>query len=136
MRPPSSREPDAEQLPSDVSDPVPPPRTRKSLSHGSLTPPQAIISTGANGGGTESPRSLHSSHLQCSPQGSTSDIGAAVAISGRISANQDLPYMTPPIASSQTQTVQHFSGDSQDSSSKCSLYILRSSTCKRNHRIK
>jgi len=29
-----------------------------------------------------------------------------------ISASQDLPYMTPPIAN------QHFSGDSQDSSSK------------------
>lgn len=119
VRPPSSREPDADQMPSDrldVSDPVPPPRTRKSLSHGSLTPPQAAVSAGVNGGGAESPRSLHSGHLQCSPQGSTSDIGAAVAISGRISANQDLPYMTPPIASSQTQTVQHFSGDSQDSS--------------------
>ncbi|XP_034256374.1 flocculation protein FLO11 isoform X2 [Thrips palmi] len=119
VRPPSSREPDTEQLPSDrldVSDPVPPPRTRKSLSHGSLTPPQATISSGVNSAGADSPRSLHSGHLQCSPPGSTPDIGAAVAISGRISANQDLPYMTPPIASSQTQTVQHFSGDSQDSS--------------------
>lgn len=76
------------------------------------------MSAGANGTGTESPRSLHSGHLQCSPEGSSSDIAAAVAISGRISATQDLPYMTPPIASTQTQTVQHFSGDSQDSSSK------------------
>lgn len=119
VRPPSSREPDAEQTVTertDGSDPVPPPRARKSLSHGSLTPPQAAVSSGVNGSDAESPRSLHSGQMQCSPQGSTSDIGAAVAISGRISASQDLPYMTPPITSTQTQTVQHFSGDSQDSS--------------------
>lgn len=41
-------------------------------------------------------------------------IDASAAISGRISASQELPYMTPPI-----QQQQHFSGDSQDSSSKC-----------------
>ena len=40
-------------------------------------------------------------------------IDASAAISGRISASQELPYMTPPI-----QQQQHFSGDSQDSSSK------------------
>jgi hypothetical protein len=40
-------------------------------------------------------------------------IDASAAISGRISASQELPYMTPPI-----QSQQHFSGDSQDSSSK------------------
>lgn len=34
-----------------------------------------------------------------------------------ISASQDLPYMTPPIAN------QHFSGDSQDSSSKIQKII-------------
>uniref|UniRef100_A0A7G3AUI4 Putative nucleolar and coiled-body phosphoprotein 1 n=1 Tax=Lutzomyia longipalpis TaxID=7200 RepID=A0A7G3AUI4_LUTLO len=39
------------------------------------------------------------------------DIPAASAIAGRISASQELPYMTPPIAQ-----PQHFSGDSQDSS--------------------
>lgn len=39
-------------------------------------------------------------------------IPAASAIAGRISASQDLPYMTPPII----QATQHFSGDSQDSS--------------------
>ncbi|XP_023035669.1 flocculation protein FLO11 isoform X2 [Drosophila willistoni] len=39
-----------------------------------------------------------------------SEIPAASAIAGMISASQDLPYMTPPIAN------QHFSGDSQDSS--------------------
>lgn len=41
-------------------------------------------------------------------------IPAASAIAGRVSASQDLPYMTPPIV----QPGQHFSGDSQDSSSK------------------
>lgn len=40
------------------------------------------------------------------------DIPAATAVAGGIAANQELPYMTPPIA----QT--NFSGDSQDSSSK------------------
>lgn len=40
------------------------------------------------------------------------DIPAASAIAGRISASQDLPYMTPPIV----QPQLHFSGDSQDSS--------------------
>lgn len=40
------------------------------------------------------------------------DISAATAVAGAIAANQELPYMTPPVA----QT--NFSGDSQDSSSK------------------
>lgn len=44
------------------------------------------------------------------------EIPAASAIAGMISASQDLPYMTPPIAN------QHFSGDSQDSSSKWGNY--------------
>ncbi|XP_013109845.2 mucin-2 isoform X1 [Stomoxys calcitrans] len=42
--------------------------------------------------------------------GQQAEIPAASAIAGMISASQDLPYMTPPIAN------QHFSGDSQDSS--------------------
>ncbi|XP_062563765.1 mucin-12 isoform X3 [Armigeres subalbatus] len=46
-------------------------------------------------------------------EASTIDIPAASAIAGRVSASQDLPYMTPPIVQ---QPQQHFSGDSQDSS--------------------
>ena len=46
------------------------------------------------------------------------DIPAASAIAGRISASQDMPYMTPPIV--QPSLQQHFSGDSQDSSSEYS----------------
>lgn len=46
--------------------------------------------------------------------GPRENIPAASAIAGRVSASQDLPYMTPPIV----QPGQHFSGDSQDSSSK------------------
>lgn len=42
-------------------------------------------------------------------------IPAASAIAGRVSASQELPYMTPPIVQ---QPQQYFSGDSQDSSSK------------------
>lgn len=54
-------------------------------------------------------------------------IPAASAIAGRVSASQELPYMTPPIIPPQQQQqqqahhqpppTQHFSGDSQDSSS-------------------
>lgn len=50
-----------------------------------------------------------------------SHLDASAAISGRISASQELPYMTPPIMNiihSQQPPNQHFSGDSQDSSSK------------------
>lgn len=43
------------------------------------------------------------------------DINAASAVAGGIAANQDLPYMTPPINPSNQQV--NFSGDSQDSSS-------------------
>ncbi|XP_073817687.1 uncharacterized protein isoform X2 [Musca autumnalis] len=45
------------------------------------------------------------------------EIPAASAIAGMISASQDLPYMTPPIGN------QHFSGDSQDSSSYTSISV-------------
>lgn len=50
-----------------------------------------------------------------------SSIDASAAISGRISASQELPYMTPPIVPLMPQQ-QHFSGDSQDSSSK--IWVL------------
>lgn len=50
-----------------------------------------------------------------------SHLDASAAISGRISASQELPYMTPPIMNlvhGQQPPNQHFSGDSQDSSSE------------------
>lgn len=49
-----------------------------------------------------------------------SHLDASAAISGRISASQELPYMTPPIVNMihPQQPPQHFSGDSQDSSSE------------------
>ncbi|XP_043504237.1 uncharacterized protein LOC122525480 isoform X5 [Polistes fuscatus] len=79
--------------------PVAPPRTRKSSSFNSLL-------------SAENPN----------------DIQAANAISGGVQANQDLPYMTPPLAMlhlhppqpPQPSTSQHFSGDSQDSTSSSS----------------
>lgn len=75
--------------------PVAPPRTRRSSSHNSLL----------------------SSDSHC-------DIQAANAISGGVQANQDLPYMTPPLLMllphppqpQHNSPQQHFSGDSQDSS--------------------
>lgn len=56
-------------------------------------------------------------------------ITASVAISGQVSSSQDLPYMTPPVASLASSNPnnlsatgpqanqQHFSGDSTDSAS-------------------
>lgn len=61
------------------------------------------------------PRSRRSS----SQSGLGIDISAATAVAGAIAANQELPYMTPPVA----QT--NFSGDSQDSSSNLiPTYVL------------
>ncbi|XP_058800652.1 uncharacterized protein LOC131669639 isoform X2 [Phymastichus coffea] len=59
------------------------------------------------------------------------DIPAASAISGGIQANQDLPYMTPPILmplpqppqSQNNSPQQHFSGDSQDSKGYTSISV-------------
>ena len=72
-----------------------PPRTRRSSSHTSLLCTEPVP-----------------------------DIQAANAISGEVQANQDLPYMTPPLLmplphppqSQQHNLQQNFSGDSQDSS--------------------
>lgn len=62
----------------------------------------------------ELPRRESQQSLLDSVDGRQSAIPAASAISGRVQASQELPYMTPPIVQSQ----QFFSGDSQDSSSK------------------
>lgn len=83
--------------------PVAPPRTRRSSSHNSL------IST----------------------ETGSSDIQAANAISGGVQANQDLPYMTPPLLmllpqppqSQSNNLQQHFSGDSQDSKGYTSISV-------------
>ncbi|OAD57106.1 hypothetical protein WN48_02680 [Eufriesea mexicana] len=84
--------------------PVAPPRTRRSSSHNSL------LSTESTG--------------PC-------DIQAANAISGGVQANQDLPYMTPPLLMLLSQPLQsqsnspqqHFSGDSQDSKGYTSISV-------------
>lgn len=65
--------------------------------------------------------SSHSSLLSTEP---LPDIQAANAISGEVQANQDLPYMTPPLLMplphppqpQNSNLQQHFSGDSHDSS--------------------
>ncbi|XP_011186059.2 uncharacterized protein LOC105214375 isoform X2 [Zeugodacus cucurbitae] len=68
--------------------------------------------------GTVSRMSNHSNASQnLNDSISHAEIPAASAIAGMISASQDLPYMTPPI------TNQHFSGDSQDSSSYTSISV-------------
>lgn len=81
--------------------PIAPPRTRRSSSHNSL---------------------LNSE---------THDIQAANAISGSVQANQDLPYMTPPLLMllphpphpQHNSPQQHFSGDSQDSKGYTSISV-------------
>lgn len=60
------------------------------------------------------PRSRRSSSSHSGHGGGGMDISAATAVAGAIAANQELPYMTPPVVVAQT----NFSGDSQDSSSK------------------
>ena len=88
--------------------PVAPPRTRRSSSHNSLLSVDAV---------------------PC-------DIQAANAISGGIQANQDLPYMTPPLlmllpqpsqplqpTAQSNSPQQHFSGDSQDSKGYTSISV-------------
>lgn len=87
------------------TNPVPPPRTRKSSSHNSLllAPATTLL------------------------PGSVPDIQAATAIAGHISANQELPYMTPPIPSQEMNPPQqqqlNFSGDSQDSKGYTSISV-------------
>jgi hypothetical protein len=88
------------------TNPVPPPRTKKSSSHNSLllAPATTLL------------------------PGSVPDIQAATAIAGHISANQELPYMTPPLATQETDPPQqqqsNFSGDSQDSSELLAGYLI------------
>ena len=123
MRPSTSSESGTSPLSSQAgmsTNPVPPPRTRKSSSHNSLllAPATTLL------------------------PGSVPDIQAATAIAGHISANQELPYMTPPLPSQETDPPQqqqlNFSGDSQDSSELLAgyfNYILYSvKICSRDHR--
>lgn len=84
--------------------PVAPPRTRRSSSHNSL--------------------------LNLEVPSAETGIQAANAITGGVQANQDLPYMTPPLLMSlprfpaQPNTQQqHFSGDSQDSKGYTSISV-------------
>lgn len=73
-------------------------------------PPQLNVTFSRNSNHSNASQNLNDST-------SHTEIPAASAIAGMISASQDLPYMTPPI------TNQHFSGDSQDSSSIILSYI-------------
>ncbi|XP_012529846.1 uncharacterized protein LOC105833006 isoform X1 [Monomorium pharaonis] len=78
--------------------PIAPPRTRRSSSHNSLFNSETHY-----------------------------DIQAANAISGGVQANQDLPYMTPPLLllphPQHNSPQQHFSGDSQDSKGYTSISV-------------
>lgn len=109
LRPSTSSESGTRPLSSQAgmsTNPVPPPRTRKSSSHNSLllAPATTLL------------------------PGSVPDIQAATAIAGHISANQELPYMTPPLSSQETDPQQqqqlNFSGDSQDSSELLAGHLI------------
>lgn len=86
------------------------------------TASNAIAETSSNGSRRASSESLLGSDAEEASGSRPVEIPAASAIAGRVSASQELPYMTPPII--QTQQVSlpsqppqlHFSGDSQDSS--------------------
>jgi len=93
------------------------PSTSHAANHGSAAAAAAAaVVAGSSSDGID-PMHRSSQHSEGSREHNDSapaqaEIPAASAIAGMISASQDLPYMTPPIAN------QHFSGDSQDSSSK------------------
>lgn len=91
------------------------------------TASNAIAETSSNGSRRASAESLLGSDVE--EAGSRqAEIPAASAIAGRVSASQELPYMTPPIVQPPAQQPPtlplsnapppqlHFSGDSQDSS--------------------
>lgn len=94
-----------------------------------VPPPPPPSSSQSSGDDAPSRRGSSESLLGCGnlPAASHENIAAASAIAGRVSASQELPYMTPPIVQPLMQQqqshphappTQHFSGDSQDSSSK------------------
>ncbi|KMZ04556.1 uncharacterized protein Dsimw501_GD18646, isoform C [Drosophila simulans] len=91
------------------------PSTSHAANHGSTAAAAAAaVVAGSSSDGID-PMHRSSQHSDGSREHNDSapaqaEIPAASAIAGMISASQDLPYMTPPIAN------QHFSGDSQDSS--------------------
>lgn len=68
-------------------------------------------------------RESSSNHNLLTTDGPPIDAGSA--ISGRVSASQELPYMTPPIVPAMPPNQQHFSGDSQDSSSTADCFKFK-----------
>ncbi|XP_076174857.1 uncharacterized protein LOC143150464 isoform X2 [Ptiloglossa arizonensis] len=98
-----TEKPSTSTSPATGGNPVAPPRTRRSSPHNSL---------------------LSTDVTPC-------DIQAANAITGGIQANQDLPYITPPLLMLLPQPPQpqpnspqqHFSGDSQDSKGYTSISV-------------
>lgn len=82
--------------------------------HGNASTSNDTIDGNSNEENSLSRRGSHQSLLDVIDSHQQQAIPAASAIAGRVSASLELPYMTPPIV----QPQQHFSGDSQDSSSK------------------
>ncbi|KAK8735598.1 hypothetical protein OTU49_005452 [Cherax quadricarinatus] len=75
-------------------------------------------------GSVPSPTSPHSIGTVSDRPPST-EIQAALAISGRTPANEEMPYMTPPLhhAGIEIASQQNFSGDSQDSRGYTSISV-------------
>ncbi|KAB7495251.1 hypothetical protein Anas_10264 [Armadillidium nasatum] len=83
----------------------------------SIVPPHTIPVSSITSPQYRSPTSPHTTE-------EPTPIPAAMAISGRTPANEEMPYMTPPVIQpTREQTQQHFSGDSQDSRGYTSISV-------------
>ncbi|XP_064117461.1 mucin-2-like isoform X2 [Macrobrachium nipponense] len=89
------------------------PRSPHLTTRSSITPGSEPSPTSPHGAGTAADRPP------------SAEIPAAMAISGRTPANEELPYMTPPLlhAGIELPQQQNFSGDSQDSRGYTSISV-------------
>ncbi|XP_068239654.1 proline-rich protein 36 [Palaemon carinicauda] len=89
------------------------PRSPHLTTRSSITPGSDPSPTSPHGAGTAADRPP------------SAEIPAAMAISGRTPANEELPYMTPPLlhAGIELPQQQNFSGDSQDSRGYTSISV-------------
>lgn len=99
--------------------------TSSSSAKGPSSPRSPHLNTRSSmSGSAPSPTSLHSIGT-VSDRPPSSEIQAALAISGQTPANEEMPYMTPPLhhAGIEISSQQNFSGDSQDSRGYTSISV-------------
>lgn len=107
---------------------------------GAAAPDHMMSSSVTSASSEKGPASPRSPHLSARPaasgstpsptspapsQSASTEIQAALAISGRTPANEEMPYMTPPLhhAGIEISSQQNFSGDSQDSRGYTSISV-------------